>query len=226
MARDAAASAQADVDAHEASPHNTDTTARAAAATAKGAADTAQADLDAHEATPHNFDTIASATRRRIGTEQPSLTMSARHTTPTARPERRRRRHRPAPMIPTRWPLEKWTPAARRRRRGKSRSDWAESDNSEPIPAPKLVNVVNAHEDIVNVLDGRLPGLPVADASGLVAEGGIYRGGFRPAVAAYRRQYFRHERWPGRAAVPARPRVGPDVVLGNLAGRRSRRCGD
>ena len=40
--------------------------------------------------------------------------------------------------------------------------DWAESDNSEPIPAPKLVNVVNAHEDIVNVLDGRLPGLPVA----------------------------------------------------------------
>ena len=40
--------------------------------------------------------------------------------------------------------------------------DWAEAENPDPIPAPKLVNVVNAHEDIVNVLDGRLPGLPVA----------------------------------------------------------------
>ena len=40
--------------------------------------------------------------------------------------------------------------------------DWAEDENPDPIPAPKLVNVVNAHEDIVNVLDGRLPGLPVA----------------------------------------------------------------
>ena len=41
-------------------------------------------------------------------------------------------------------------------------ADWAEAENPDPIPAPKLVNVVNAHEDIVNVLDGRLPGLPVA----------------------------------------------------------------
>ena len=41
-------------------------------------------------------------------------------------------------------------------------ADWAEDENLDPIPAPKLVNVVNAHEDIVNVLDGRLPGLPVA----------------------------------------------------------------
>ena len=40
--------------------------------------------------------------------------------------------------------------------------DWAEDENPDPIPAPKLVNVINAHEDIVNVLDGRLPGLPVA----------------------------------------------------------------
>ena len=40
--------------------------------------------------------------------------------------------------------------------------DWAEDENPDPIPAPKLVNVVNAHADIVNVLDGRLPGLPVA----------------------------------------------------------------
>ena len=41
-------------------------------------------------------------------------------------------------------------------------ADWSEAGNPDPIPAPKLVNVVNAHEDIVNVLDGRLPGLPVA----------------------------------------------------------------
>ena len=41
-------------------------------------------------------------------------------------------------------------------------ADWAEAENIDPIPAPKLVNVVNAHEDIVSVLDGRLPGLPVA----------------------------------------------------------------
>ena len=41
-------------------------------------------------------------------------------------------------------------------------SDWAEEDNPDPIPAPKLINVIEAHEDIVNVLDGRLPGLPVA----------------------------------------------------------------
>ena len=41
-------------------------------------------------------------------------------------------------------------------------ADWAEDENLDPIPAPKLVNVVTAHVDIANVLDGRLPGLPVA----------------------------------------------------------------
>ena len=51
----AAAAAQADIDAHEATPHNTDTTARDAAAAA-------QADIDAHEATPHNTDTVARST--------------------------------------------------------------------------------------------------------------------------------------------------------------------
>ena len=59
-------------------------------------------------------------------------------------------------MTPIRWPMKRWTPAAR-----EITSDWAESDNPDPIPAPKLVNVIEAHEDIVNVLDGRLPGLPV-----------------------------------------------------------------
>ena len=48
-ARDAAAAAQAEIDAHEATPHNTDTTARDAAAAA-------QAEIDAHEASTHNHD--------------------------------------------------------------------------------------------------------------------------------------------------------------------------
>ena len=46
QARDSAGSAQSEIDAHEASTHNTDATARTAAATV-------QAGLTAHEATPH-----------------------------------------------------------------------------------------------------------------------------------------------------------------------------
>ena len=58
-ARDAAAAAQGAIDAHEASPHNTDQTARGAAATAQGAADTAQSEIAAHEGSTHNHDQIA-----------------------------------------------------------------------------------------------------------------------------------------------------------------------
>ena len=58
-ARDAAAAAQAEIDAHEATPHNTDTTARASAATAQSTANAAQAEIDAHEATTHNTDQTA-----------------------------------------------------------------------------------------------------------------------------------------------------------------------
>ena len=105
-------------------------------------------------------------------------------------------------------------------------ADWAEAENTDPIPAPKLVNVINAHEDIVNVLDGRLPGLPVAMRLGWSQTRNVHRTGFRPPVAAVRWKRRWLVRWPCRAAVPARPRVGPDVVLWNLAGRRSRRCGD
>ena len=49
-ARDAAGAAQADVDAHEATTHNTDTTARTNAATAQAAAEAAQTEIDDHEA--------------------------------------------------------------------------------------------------------------------------------------------------------------------------------
>ena len=110
MARDAAAAAQvtadgaqSDLDAHELTLHNTDQTARTAAAAAQARAD------DSYTLAAGKVDAGGAATAAREVTV-----------------------------------------------------DWAESDNSEPIPAPKLINVIEAHEDIVNVLDGRPPGLPVA----------------------------------------------------------------
>ena len=78
-ARDAAAAAQAEIDAHESTTHNTDPTARAAAAAAQGEIDThevsphdtdptardaaaaAQGEIDTHESTTHNTDPTARA---------------------------------------------------------------------------------------------------------------------------------------------------------------------
>ena len=127
--------AQAEIDAHEASTHNHDATARAAAATAQGAADTAQADLDTHEGTPHNTDGTA-------------------RTAAAAAQDRADNAFALADG--------KVDPAGAASAAREVTADWAEAENPDPIPAPKLVNVVTAHEDIVNVLDGRLPGLPVA----------------------------------------------------------------
>ena len=134
-AQTAADAAQADLDTHEGTPHNHDATARDAAATAQAAADAAQADLDTHEGTPHNHDTAAraaAATAQARADDAHTLADEKVDTTGAA--------------------------AAAR----EVTADWAEAENPDPIPAPKLVNVVNAHADIVNVLDGRLPGLPVA----------------------------------------------------------------
>ena len=134
-ARTAAANAQSAIEDHEGTPHNTDTTARDAAAAAQAAADAAQADLDTHEGTPHNTDgtarTAAAAAQARAGD---AFALADGKVDPAGAAS-----------------------AAR-----EVTADWAEDENPDPIPAPKLVNVVNAHEDIVNVLDGRLPGLPVA----------------------------------------------------------------
>ena len=134
-AQTAADAAQAELDAHEGTPHNTDGTARTAAATAQAAADAAQADLDTHERAPHNTDgparTAASAAQARA---DDAYTLADGKVDSSGAAS-----------------------AAR-----DVAADWAEAENPDPIPAPKLVNVVNAHEDIVNVLDGRLPGLPVA----------------------------------------------------------------
>ena len=58
-ARDAAAAAQSEIDAHEISTHNEDATARANAASAQTAADNAQTEVTTHAASPHNTDQIA-----------------------------------------------------------------------------------------------------------------------------------------------------------------------
>ena len=132
-AQTAADAAQADIDAHEGTPHNHDTTARDAAA-AQAAADAAQADLDTHEGTPHNHDATAraaAATAQARADDAYTLADGKVDSSGAASAAR--------DVV----------------------ADWAEDENLDPIPAPKLVNVVNAHEDIVNVLDGRLPGLPV-----------------------------------------------------------------
>ena len=134
-AQTAAAAAQGAIAAHERAPHNTDGTARAAAATAQAAADAAQADLDTHERAPHNTD----------GTARTAASAAqARADDAFALAD------------------EKVDPAGAASAAREVTVDWAEAENPDPIPAPKLVNVVNAHLDIVNVLDGRLPGLPVA----------------------------------------------------------------
>ena len=133
-AQTTAAAAQGAIAAHERAPHNTDTTARAAAATAQAAADGAQADLATHERAPHNTDTTAR----------------------TAASAAQARADDAFTLADGKVDANGAATAAR-----EITSDWAEEDNPDPIPAPKLVNVVDAHVDIANVLDGRLPGLPV-----------------------------------------------------------------
>ena len=134
-ARDAAAAAQADVDAHELAPHNTDATARDAAQNARTTAEQSQAAIDAHAASIHNTDGAAR----------------------TAAAAAQDRADNAFVLADEKVDASGAAAAAR-----EVTADWAEDANPEPIPAPKLVNVVEAHQDIVNVLDGRLPGLPVA----------------------------------------------------------------
>ena len=134
-ARTTAEQSQAAIDAHAASIHNTDGPARTAAATAQGAAEQSQADIDAHKSTPHNTDGAAR----------------------TAASAAQDRADNAFVLADEKVDAGGAATAAR-----EVTADWAESDNPDPIPAPKLANVVTAHVDIANVLDGRLPGLPVA----------------------------------------------------------------
>ena len=139
-ARAAAAAAQSEIDSHERAPHNTDGPARTATAqgTADGAASTAAAAQGAiadHERAPHNTDGPArTAAAAALARADDAFALADGKVDSSGAAS-----------------------AAR-----EVTADWAEDENPDPIPAPKLVNVVNAHEDIVNVLDGRLPGLPVA----------------------------------------------------------------
>ena len=102
--------------------------------TARDAADAAQADLDTHERTPHNTDgTARTAASAAQARADDAFALADGKVDPAGAAS-----------------------AAR-----EVTADWAEAENPDPIPAPKLVNVVNAHLDIVNVLGGRLPGLPI-----------------------------------------------------------------
>ena len=152
-ARDAAANAQSEIDAHEAAPHNTDATARTAAANAQSA-------IEDHERTTHNTDTTA---RDAAAAAQGAIAAHERtphNTDGTARTAASAARARADDAYTL--ADEKVDPAGAAAAAREVTSNWAEEDNPDPIPAPKLINVIEAHEDIVNVLDGRLPGLPVA----------------------------------------------------------------
>ena len=189
-ARDAAAAAQSEINAHEASTHNTDAGARTAAADAQSA-------IDDHERTPHN-------------TDGPARTAAA---------SAQDRADNAFALADEKVDASGAATAAR-----EVTVDWAESDNSEPIPAPKLVNVIEAHQDIVNVLDGRLPGLPVAMRLGWSQSRMFTELDFdRPlppiggSIAGLS---------DGLPVPPFPPGIAgdPTLYLGNLAGRRSRRC--
>ena len=141
----AAATANANtgrLDAFPAGTGGVDQTARDAADGAQGTADgaqtaaaAAQGAIDAHEASPHNTDTTAR----------------------TAASAAQARADDAFALADEKVDSSGAAAAAR-----EVTADWAEDENLDPIPAPKLINVIEAHEDIVNVLDGRLPGLPVA----------------------------------------------------------------
>ena len=157
-----AANAQADIDAHEANHPSggagVDQTARDAAATAQGAtaaaaaAATANANtgrLDAFPAGTGGVDQTArdaadGAQGTADGAQAAAAAAQARADDAFALAD------------------EKVDPAGAASAAREVTEDWAEAENPDPIPAAKLVNVVHAHEDIVNVLDGRLPGPPVA----------------------------------------------------------------
>ena len=145
----------------------TDQTARDAAVQAQTRADdaasaaaNAQSEIDAHEAAPHNTDATARTTAEQAQAGLEAHEASTHNTDTTARTAASAARARADDAYTL--ADGKVDPAGAAAAAREVTSDWAEAENPEPIPGPKLVNVVNAHVDIANVLDGRLPGLPVA----------------------------------------------------------------
>ena len=145
MARAAAAAAQAEIDAHEASTHNHDATARDAAAAA-------QAGLEAHEASPHNTDAGArTAAAAAQGTADGAQTAAAAAQSEIDAHE--------LTLHNTDGPARTAAAAAQARADDAYTLADGKVDSSGAVAAAR--DVINAHEDIVNVLDGRLPGLPI-----------------------------------------------------------------
>ena len=165
-ARDAAAAAQSEINAHEASTHNTDAGARTAAANAQSA-------IEDHERTTHNTDTTA---RDAAAAAQGAIAAhegAPHNTDTTARTAAAAARARADDAYTL--ADGKVDPAGAAAAAREVTSNWAEAENPDPIPAPKLVNVVTAHVDIANVLDGP-PARPAGrDASGLVAVAHVHR---------------------------------------------------
>ena len=217
MARAAAAAAQADLDAHEASPHNTDAGARTAASAAQGTADAAQADLDTHERAPHNHD----ATARAAAAAAQAAADAAQTDLDTheASPHNTDAGARTAASAAQARADDAYTLAD-----GKVDSSGAAAGGAgasqriggrpkTPIRSRRRNSSTSSMR--TRILSTFWTGACPACRSpcGWAGRRGrnLHRGGFRPAVAAHRRQHFRHERWPCRAAVPARSRFGPDA---------------
>ena len=139
-ARDAAAQAQSDIDAHELTPHNTDTVARSTARNARTTAERAQATADAvrtelttHETTPHGGGGGADQTARDAaaaaqGTADGAASTAASNAAAIA-------------ALPTPGPGYTDTEADARVRA--LTENWAEVGNGERIPAPKLTLAVD-----------------------------------------------------------------------------------
>ena len=174
-ARDAAADAQAtadgravqaDIDSavatHTADPdaHHTPPAGGGTDQTARDAAAAAQSEIDAHEASIHNTDQTARAAAASAQGAIADHERAPHNTDGAARTAASAAQARADDAFAL--ADGKVDPAGAAAAAREVTVDWAEAENPDPIPAPKLINVIEAHEDIVNVLDGRLPGLPVA----------------------------------------------------------------
>ena len=140
-ARGAAAQTQTEVDAHAASTHNTDATARAAAATT-------QTEVDAHAASTHNTDTTARAAATAAQAEVDAHEASTHNTDGTARAA---------------------AAAAQTAADGKIDADAANAliaTHTRQHDAHHIPPHVGEGGGIVHVLNGRLPGPAVAMRAG------------------------------------------------------------
>ena len=180
------------VDAHELAPHNTDATARTTAASAQGAAEQSQADIDAHKSTPHNThatarDASADAQSAIDDHERsPHNTDGAARTAAAAAQDRADN----AFVLADEKVDASGAAAAAR----EVTADWAEDDKSRPDPSSEIGKCRRSAPRHSECFGWPLARLAGRNASGMVAAGRLYRFRFRPAIAADRWKYYRHER--------------------------------